>query len=191
MLDKFIECYCHKNYKVLIIEGKPSDEQLLECWDKLLADYIELMGGDEHKDNVSKVEEINEASLRVNRVEAVLEVLNVAPTEGLFETLYTFGYELPKLKYNEDNLLRVCKLVIACMKRDVTNINMWSHILDEKNPKENKQLTEEVFYSSLVDLSETFGVVLDEKKLSVYSYVMYIKKHKTKIERLERQKIKK
>lgn len=186
-LYKFIKCYCYKEYKELIIQGEPSEEIISDNWQKLLQDYIELIGGDEYKDSVSMVDNINDSTLRVTRIESLLEVINVAPSEGLFEALYTFGYELPKLPYTEANIERLSRLVVANMKRDVSNIMLWKQIIEEKNPTNENKITDEVFYTTLVDLSESFGVLLDEKTISVYTYVMYIKKYRKKLERMAKQ----
>ena len=101
-LSAFIEASCNENLQALIKKGEDVPIEALQTrWDELFTAYIEIIGGEEVQDKLRLVATMNELSFKVERIGSLLDVLSVAPTEGLFEQLYTFGYSLPRMEFSE------------------------------------------------------------------------------------------
>lgn len=185
-LDRFIDCYCNGNYSRLVKSGNPPEVELLSAWEQIQNKYVEIVGGEDFADRVNVVTQIQELSRKVEMVEALIEVLSIAPTEGLYLQLYEFGYSLPKLPYNEDSIERLCRMITAHMKRDVAQIQVLAKQLEEQTPKGYK-ITEDVFYKILVEIADAFKVVLKENETSVMAFAMYVRRYKEKAEEINRQ----
>lgn len=190
MLNRFIDAYCNDNLQVLIEHGTPPDEVLAATWDDLQNKYIEIVGGDDYSDRVKLANEIQTLCDKLERVEALIEVLSVAPSEGLYEQLYTFDYDLPVLPYNEPNLDRVCRMITAHMKRDVVQVQILTDRIKKETPQGGKKQTEGDFFNMIVEISDAFKVVLNEKETSTMAFAMYIKKYREKAEHLQAQQLK-
>lgn len=188
MLDKFIECLCNENYSVLVISGTPSQEEILKSWEELYMKYLEVVGGDELQDRVVMIKEISAMTFRIERAEALLEVLSVAPSEGLYEQIYSLGYNIQSLPYNESNINILAKRVTAFMKLDVVNIKILIERLNSKTT--DKKQTEADFYNMLAEIGDTFKIVLKEQETSVMTFAIYFNKYKQKVEQLNRQHLK-
>jgi hypothetical protein len=185
-LDRFIECYCNDNLSKLVKFGEPTAEELQEAWDEIFTQYIEIIGGEEVQDKLKLIRDMNFLSMKVERIGALLDVLSVAPTEGLFEQLFAFGYNLPKMPYNEDSIKALSKIITAHMKRDVVEVQILSDRL-KKETGEQKRQTESDFYALIVEISDMFKVVLKESETSVMAFAMYINKYKQKAEAINRK----
>ena len=190
MLNRFIDAYCNENLSALIEYGTPPDAVLTECWEQVQTKYIEIVGGEEFSDRVKLANDIQELCVKLERVEALIEVLSVAPSEGLYEQLYTLDYPLPVLPYNEPNLDRVCKAITAHMKRDVVQVQILTDRIKKETPQGGKKQTEADFFNMMVEISDAFKVVLNEKETSTMAFAMYIKKYKEKAEKINAQNIK-
>ena len=185
-LDRFIDCYCNNNLSRLVKIGEPPLNELEAAWEAIQAKYVELIGGDDFTDKVNLITTIQDLSCKVEMVEALIEVLAIAPTEGLFLQLYNFGYNLPSLPYNEPNIERLCRMITAHMKRDVAQIQVLTKQLDEQTTKGEK-VTEEIFYKILVEIGDVFKIVLKESETSVMAFAMYVRKYKEKADQLNAQ----
>lgn len=190
MLDKFIDAYCNNNLNALVKFGEPTQEELLIAWEEIQTKYIEIIGGSDFTERVSLVKEIQELSFKVEKIEFILEVLSIAPTEGIYSQLFEMGYTLPQLPYNEPNIDRICKMVTANMKRDVAQVQILGKRLQDEQKGGETKVTVESFYNILVEIADTFKVVLKETETNVMTFAMYIKKYKDKAEQIAKQNIK-
>ena len=189
-LDRFIDAYCNNNLQAIVSHGTPPQEVLQSAWEEVQTKYVEIVGGDDYRDKVTLVNQINALCWKLERLEALIEVLGVCPSEGLYEQLYTFDYSLPELPYNEPNLDKLCRLVTAQMKRDVVQVQILTERIKKETPQEQKKTTEADFYNMLVEISDAFKVVLNEKQTSVMAFAMYINKYKQKAEQIQQQQLK-
>lgn len=188
-LDRFIECSCNNDLRQLIIEGEPPEHELQQTWEALYLRYIEIVGGADVMERLEMIKEVNLISLRVNRIEALFEVLDVAPSEALFGQLYNLGYEIPELPYNDANMQTLCKRITALMKREVVRLQELQQRLDSEGG-DGKQMTEQDYYNLLVEIADVFKVVLKESETSVFVFATYLCKYKQKAEAARAQQVK-
>lgn len=175
-LGNFIECYCNNNLKSLIIEGDAPESILLSLWDNLYTQYAEIIGGDDLKENITKIWDIATISNRIDKISMLIEVINVSPTEGLFEQFYSFGYPLPVLPYNDINMRRIIKVISGYVKRDIAEIQRLQAIIESEDKVKNHN--EEEFYKMIVSISDTFKIVINEATMSTMSFATYVNRYK-------------
>lgn len=185
-LSAFIEASCNENLKVLIKSGEPPLEALQTRWDELFTAYIEIIGGEEVQDKLRLVATMNELSFKVERIGALLDVLSVAPTEGLFEQLYTFGYSLPRMEFSDASIKTLGKIITGYMKRDVVEVQILGDRL-KKETGEIKKQTEADFYALIVEISDMFKITLKESETSTMAFAMYVNKYKQRAEQIMRK----
>jgi hypothetical protein len=189
MLDKFIECLCNDNLEALVISGNPPKEVLQATWDDLHLKYVEIIGGEDVQDRIKLIKEIAILTFNIERIEALLEVLAVAPTEGLFNQLYNLDYTLPQLPYNQDSIQILTKRITAFMKRDVVEIKELTARINEGSGESKKQ-TEADFYNMIAEIGDAFKIVLKEQETSVMTFAVYLNKYRVKVEQINRQNMK-
>lgn len=185
-LSAFIEASCNENLKALAISGEPPTEALQTRWEELFTAYIEIIGGEEVQDKLRLVATMNELSFKVERIGALLDVLSVAPTEGLFEQLYTFGYSLPRMEFSEASIQALGRIITGYMKRDVVEVQILSERL-KKETGEVKKQSEADFYALIVEISDMFKITLNEKETSTMAFAMYVNKYKQRAEQIMRK----
>lgn len=185
-LSAFIEASCNENFQALIKSGEPPLEALQTRWDELFTAYIEIIGGEEVQDKLRLVATMNELSFKVERIGALLDVLSVAPTEGLFEQLYTFGYSLPRMEFSEASIQTLGKIITGYMKRDVVEVQILGDRL-KKETGEVKKQTEADFYALIVEISDMFKITLKESETSTMAFAMYVNKYKQRAEQIMRK----
>ncbi len=186
-LNVFIEVSCNENLKALIKAGEDAPIEALQTrWEELFTAYIEIIGGEEVQDKLKLVATMNELSFKVERIGALLDVLSVAPTEGLYEQLYTFGYSLPRMDFSEASIKALGKIITGYMKRDVVEVQILSERL-KKETGEVKKQTEADFYALIVEISDMFKITLNEKETSTMAFAMYINKYKQRAEQIMRK----
>ena len=185
-LSAFIEASCNENLNALIKSGEPPLEALQTRWDELFTAYIEIIGGEEVQDKLRLVATMNELSFKVERIGALLDVLSVAPTEGLFEQLYTFGYSLPRMEFSEASIQTLGKIITGYMKRDVVEVQILGDRL-KKETGEIKKQTEADFYALIVEISDMFKITLKESETSTMAFAMYVNKYKQRAEQIMRK----
>ena len=186
-LNVFIEVSCNENLKALIKAGEDAPIEALQTrWEELFTAYIEIIGGEEVQDKLKLVATMNELSFKVERIGALLDVLSVAPTEGLYEQLYTFGYSLPRMDFSEASIKALGKIITGYMKRDVVEVQILSERL-KKETGEVKKQTEADFYALIVEISDMFKITLNEKETSTMAFAMYVNKYKQRAEQIMRK----
>ena len=186
-LSRFIEVTCNENLQALVKQGEDVPLEVLQAkWDELFTTYLEIIGGEEMQDKLRLVRNMNDLTFKVERIGALLDVLSVAPTEGLYEQLFTFGYDLPRMDYSEASIATLAKIITGHMKRDVVEVNILSERL-KKETGEVKKQTEADFYALLVEISDMFKITLNENEVSTMAFAMYVNKYKQKAEQIMRK----
>jgi len=186
-LSAFIEASCNENLQALIKSGEDVPLEALQTrWDELFTAYIEIIGGEEVQDKLRLVATMNELSFKVERIGALLDVLSVAPTEGLYEQLYTFGYSLPRMDFSEASIKALGKIITGYMKRDVVEVQILGDRL-KKETGEVKKQTEADFYALIVEISDMFKITLKESETSTMAFAMYVNKYKQRAEQIMRK----
>ena len=189
-LETFINCIVDNDYTGLLVQGHATDEQLHTAFTELYDQYIEAIGGKELVRHIADVKRIAIIQAKVQRAEALIEIIQQYPTRGLFEQLFTFGYPLPKEEYSYFGINKVLRIFVAKYKRDKTEADRL--IFEYESSQGGKRGTEkgysrEYFYDSIVEMSTAFKFQIQLKDLTVSMYCTYMRKYKAYIDHMNKQ----
>lgn len=189
-LETFIDCIVDHNYSGLIIEGTPTEAELQTCFDNIYEQYIEGIGGKELVRHLADVKQIALMQSKILRAESLLEIIQLCPTIGLFEQLYTFGYALPKEKYSYYGINKVLRIFVAKYKKDKTEtdrlIFQFEHSQQSEKKGESSGYTRDYFYNSIVEMSTAFKFPI-QQNITLALYCSYMRKYKDLLNTLQKQ----
>lgn len=117
-LTIFIDCLCDAEYNKLIINGQPTESEFTEVWQDLFQQYTELIGGKSVENRLKTLKQQNKLETKLTIIHNLLEVIQVLPSQEMFDMLYTFGYPLPKKEFTPDNFNSILKIFIGHFKLD-------------------------------------------------------------------------
>lgn len=146
-LDEFIDCFCNENYKRLIRSGDPTNEEVLEAWSILYAEYCEISGG-------MRYEYIFNLSQDIYRLSIKLEMVNRIISLGEKEVL-SF---LKLLKYNG-----TIKNIEAEIKRQNIVLKEKKAELSRIKGDTGEKMTERDFIKWIVPVSKYMNQRIDKK----------------------------
>jgi hypothetical protein len=190
-LEVFISCIVDNDYSGLLIQGHATDEQLHTAFTELYDQYIEAVGGKELVRHIAEVKRIAIIQAKIQRAEALIDIIQQYPTRGLFEQLFTFGYQLPKEEYSYFGINKVLRTFIAKYKKDKTEADRLIFQYESANKTATrgteKGYSREYFYDSIVEMSTAFKFQIPIKDLTVSMYCTYMRKYKAYIEHMNKQ----
>jgi hypothetical protein len=137
-LPIFIDCFCDQKFETLILQGEPTADELNDVWTDIMQQYTELIGGSDVKAKLYNIKQIARLESKLTRIDSLLKLLSVEPTEALFNLLYDFGYDLKKKEYNETNLQLVLKIFLGYYRLDRTKYRMMAASYESKGKVDTK-----------------------------------------------------
>jgi hypothetical protein len=192
-ISDFEICMFKNNFSVLIITGKPSDEQLLSAWNEIYTEFIDLSGMAETNElEISK--SIFYLNSRVKKIELYIllqrESLNKlgVPCIVAFDKIRIYGH---KLKWNKEHP------DIEDFKRQLniieTNEKRYNHellakqkeLLDVMKKKQNGDVTVWQKRKEFVRLKNNigkFGFKIDNEKTTVEEFALMVHDYNEAIE---------
>ncbi len=173
-LYNWIELATGKDLKWLIKSGEPTEDELTEIYDQLLAEYQSLV-----KDTKSAIEhnlKVTYAKLanRIDHITIAVNALRIERDEDIIRILQTpqpkgLGFE--RLKY--DDLARDLTLTENYLKMDIVKFEQAKNQLEKmvKTASVEGVNSKGQFYESVVSLSKWVGYGINPKLTSVLEYV--------------------
>lgn len=174
--NKFLEIVETNDLSLLCIEGEATEEILKETWDKLNADYFDVVNGDKDDSETIEAKTFTIAYNKVCRARAVLDaIVKVGPKEQLIEALYAFDYDLPE--NTEKNVETIVKLFTANHKRDYIDLQVNTKERDEA--KGEAQVIDANYYLETIAIMMTsLKCSIDMNSLTLGLYAALIKQYK-------------
>jgi hypothetical protein len=183
--NTFVDIICGGSVSQLVKRGNVSDERLKEIWDDIMLAYSEAINANEIKNKMYNIKELLHKESKLTLIENILQVIQILPSEGLYNLLFNLGYQLPKLEYNKTNLEKVLNIFVGYYKLDRTNyIELRDKHIEEKKEGEYKQ---DYFDSLLMDIGIAFKMSIDTKDLTVSQFCQLVVKYKKYIETLSKK----
>jgi len=182
-LSRFIDCLIDGDLSSLIIEGKPSEEELAQAWETILDEYQELLGsGDaEFKQFLSTCKELTGLQSKYNKIALLLNVLE---NVGLVEEFATQVRRLinKNLKfdikqgeqYKRD--IKYCQGVLRSLHLQISIKEKAVEAIQKSNPKKGRAMTRLDFQTILVNLSDFSGYLLTDQ-ITVADYCTRINRY--------------
>lgn len=186
----FLLCLCDEQFEALVIDGKPTQDELMEAWVLLLSEYQELRG-----DSVDSVEqirlakEIHKLRSHLQLVEYCLQFLAVGYSESIAGSLRELGYTfkpaepIPSLYIDQLN-----KVANKTKLKYVQLQQMVKQLAEELKKGQSEKATRDQFESTLIHIEEMQKTTYDLDTITVSKYVMLEKKLQKQIELYENKK---
>lgn len=182
---KWEDCLCDQKLSVLVIEGSPSDIDLIEAWSNLYSQYLDILGDAETVYILTLEKDIELLDFKIKTTDGILSVLEWFHVSQLVETLKFFGFDVknitPGNPHYEHSLRKIqgrlshLKLKLEVKQKELSQISA-----DEKN----ETVTRERLRTQRTRLSKFQGYPIKPAKTMVPDYVAilkdYLQQFKTK-----------
>jgi hypothetical protein len=149
-MDQFIQCICHNNLKVLVVEGEANAEQIAEAWTNLFYNYCDESEANETLYRTKLVSEITLLKQRNYVVMDWVKILRLQYFERLCNALKIMGYEYelnpnnPE-QYNAD-LLRITHEINFSKLQVKVKEDEYQSILENQSKKDS---VDEKYFSTI------------------------------------------
>lgn len=175
LLD-FIECCVHNKYDSIILDGKPTDEQIGEAWLRLLSQYYIARKDDSNSTRNEILSRMNELRLRASIITMLLNSLGMIYSPKLIQTLKDYDPAFEQFTFSESTINDDLQLV----KNMELNYDIeYGQLKDdlealERNTRDksgNQVVTgEQVFYDYVAAYNEVFKTGLSVDTMSTMTY---------------------
>jgi len=174
-------------YRHLIINGEPTETELVDAWQDILQQYTELIAGNVVSSKLSTLKRTNKLETKLIMVENLLDLMKVMPSKEFFDQLYTFNYPLPKKEYSERNLLEVVKIFISHYKLDRNRYKL-ANLKPDQNGKEAAKVSMNDFTKMLNRVSIAFKLPpISVSSITTAQYCNYFLEYQNYCQELEKQ----
>jgi hypothetical protein len=92
-IANFKECYCNQNYQVLIIEGEPTEEELIAAWSDIVFEYGCAIKTENSEYLLGLQKSIAELTRHIAYVDDALLLLERKYSQSAIDELIELGYE--------------------------------------------------------------------------------------------------
>lgn len=188
----FVGCITHKNLLLLVISGKPTEQELQDAWDRLQDQYTSSVGDNEHKLYLTAYKDLIDLEAQYNESVILIHALKHFFFQPFLDDLNKLLNSDTKLDYKNDvkyyDQLKVLERkskglkLRADMKR--ATYNKIASQFNEKG-KKSEAPTREYFDGMLITLSDHAGYRLTDQ-ITVFEYCERIRRLNKEKEKLEK-----
>lgn len=181
-LKLFIKCLLEQDFRALIIEGKPNEEEILLAWQQIYTAYCTALGGKDVEVKMLYAQEYQILAVKVSIGEMVLELIDKGLFHEVMATIRQFGYPLPE---NITDVEHAIKVFRGNLNKDGLHLDRLKAMLskEEIEGEEPKKITRSDFSRMLTHVSLAFKtplVKIDDINVEQYcelvnEYVRYCK----------------
>lgn len=198
-LHTFIDCMCDGEYKGLIVDGEPTEEQLVIVWNDILEQYSDALGDEGSKRYILAYKEYQQAKTRYELANTYIELLNnyykqgvivpkwITDLNSLVGASYSFDKEKPEAFE---------KYLSSCFKRNKGNLIRYNLAQDKLEAiskisveGDNKKPDRAYFTKVLVNLKDMKSREIPDT-ISTYEFCVLVNHYKQHLQYLENQKTK-
>jgi hypothetical protein len=185
-LAKFIDLVCDQKYSVLIIEGNPSEVDLLECWSNIYSQYLDILGDTETLYLITLQSEVERLNFKITSTEAAIKILRLLHVQSLVDILKSFSFDTRNLTAGhagyEHALVRInSKLNPLKMRLDQKTQELRSYYKDQKNDTVSRSF----FAKQTARLSKYQGYPIKPNKTMMDEYVAILKEYLSQFKPVE------
>lgn len=179
LLIDFIKCACNQEYEVLIRQGVPSEEQLMDCWIGLLSEFYRLSGASDVEKRNEDMAKLERHNTKIVAVTAIIEALRLEYNESLVAELrdtWEYGHA-----FTPESIEKDLKKVEVNLKNEHMRLEMARIAYKKEKPEtEGQKQSEDDYYRLLIQLSDYKGhsINLDANKLSAYEFAIRVGEYK-------------
>lgn len=180
-LAVFIQVVTTNNYKLLVKEGKHSDNEIIEAWNNIYSEYFELCGSTDAKHMINTVKTIAIAENKIKIINAAVLVLRRDHNETMYRALSKMGFKAKRFD-NQEEREEELKKVISRAKSLVHVLNEAERQLKQMEGEGNKKASINDFTNTIVQLGKYQGYRIDPEITTVAEYLAIQKNFKLELE---------
>ncbi len=170
LFTDFIVCSCDNDYRSLIKEGEPTEDDLVSAWITLVSEYQDLTGSTDAAQSREMSRKIEAYNTKILHVTGLVEALKPAYNSLLADELRTtWEYNLP---FTEESYLKDLQKVTAKLGNDKTKLAIiLKQYTDEQKENEGKPgTTKQDYMQVLYSIEESKKMEFDLEKLTAYKF---------------------
>jgi hypothetical protein len=189
-LSVFIICLCDGDLSALIIEGKVSDQVLLDTWEIIYQDYSDAISSDTEQAAQGIVRKINLLEFRITKTLAIQTYLDLKHDDEYVELLRHIG--AADTKYPDVPHLQQMwwKRINGRVKRWQVEVEAEKRklaLLNQSMPGAQGRATRETFQDFIVQIEKYVRFNINEKETSVGRFVAMVKDYQRYVIALSKQ----
>lgn len=166
-LDVFIEV-CTGDIRKLIIEGEHSEEELSEQSEKLIAEYLEIVGGTSFLAEMSQRNNLINLHIKIEYMKIVEIMISNNDWEYAANALSRLGFTYSSSEHDK------------IRKKAASILSMSKYMLERANAKEKPESTSKMdknyFVRERVAVMSHYGMHIRKNEISAKEYAYMVKK---------------
>lgn len=166
-LDVFIEV-CTGDISKLIIEGEHSEEELSEQSEKLIAEYVEIVGGTSLLTEISQKNNLLNLHIKIECMKGVELMIQNKDWADAARILSEFGFSYFPSEHDK------------IRKKAASILSMSKYMLERANAKEKPESTSKMdknyFVRERVAVMSHYGMHIRKNEISAKEYAYMVKK---------------
>lgn len=178
-LSVFIACFCRHEYQALIIEGEPTEAELMDAWTTIYAQSVDICGSQNSQYVLELQKDIELLQYKITTTEGALKLLAIKHDDRIVAILRGLKYDTTHLveghlRYKR-NLVEIesdlppLKMKLEVKEKELKDFNAMQ---DE----DGKESTEDSFRDMLVRLSRYMrGQLLRPTEIMAGEYFRILK----------------
>lgn len=191
-LSTFIKCSVHKDYRLLIEEGEPTDEELERNWLYVLSEYHKTRQTQQVGHFVFLTSRMRMLEARLYCIQnCVNALLYIQPffddvqeaAQGIIDNLKSFGH---KFSFTKESIPTDCQRIETAEKRNILELQKLQREA-ETNEGSKKGTTEADFLNTLFDINKAEGATYKASEVTVQEYCILVSRLEKHIENLNRK----
>lgn len=166
-LDIFIDVFTGDKSK-LIIEGKHSDEELSEQSEKLITEYVEIIGGASFLSEMSKRNNIINLHIKIECMKGVEVMIKNNDWEAATRILSDFGFKYSPSDH--DNIRKKATSILSMSKYLLERANA------REKPENASKMDKNYFVRERVAVMSHYGMQIRKNEISAKEYAFMVKR---------------
>jgi hypothetical protein len=195
MLSVFMDCLIDQNYKGLVLEGAPPQDEIEKAWEDVREQYIDAIGNPAQKFRLGLITQLKFFELHLNSITIGLNILkylgnpeslfppvireHIEKWKQLINDLFIYNYSFnpdDQAHYNAELENAFARSKGSEMTYKLKKIELED--LDKKisNSNKNEKPTRELFESNITNIMIHYNINISSESISTYRYCDLIKK---------------
>ena len=166
-LDTFIDVFTGDKSK-LIIKGRHSDEELSEQSEKLVTEYVEIIGGASFLSEMSKRNSIINLHIKIECMKIVEVMIANNDWEYAAEALSRLGFPYPSSEH--DKIRKKAASILSMSKYMLERINA------REKPESAVKMDKNYFVRERVAVMAHYGMQIRKNEISAKEYAFMVKR---------------
>lgn len=166
-LDIFIDVFTGDKYK-LVIEGKHSEGELSEQSERLITEYIEIIGGSSVITEISRKSNLVNLSIKIECMKAIGIMMKNNRWEDAAIMLSLFGFSYSPSDH--DKIRKKVSSILSMSEYMIERIN------NREKPRDNSKLDKDYFVRERVAVMSHYGMQIRKNEISAKEYAFMVRR---------------